>query len=129
MNNYNRRSPSIGARALMFIATGLAMLGNYYVYDSIGPVADLLSHQLGTAYGLMTMLQNAGLTFANVIFGYLNDSGSASAAHVQGYAAMLWFFGLLSLSGFFFAVLLWRRDRSQQFRALSIRHLTAAIDN
>jgi len=72
--------------------------------------------QLGTAYGLMTMLQNAGLTLANVIVGYLNDSGSASAAHVQGYAAMLWFFGLLSLTGFLFAVLLWRRDQSQQFR-------------
>lgn len=72
--------------------------------------------QLGTAYGLMTMLQNAGLTLANVIVGYLNDSGNASAAHAQGYAAMLWFFGLLSLLGFIFAVLLWRRDQSQQFR-------------
>jgi predicted MFS family arabinose efflux permease len=71
--------------------------------------------QLGTGYGLMTMLQNAGLTLANVIVGHLNDSGSASAAHVQGYAAMLWFFGLLSLTGFLFAVLLWRRDQSRQF--------------
>jgi len=72
--------------------------------------------QLGTAYGLMTMLQNVGLTLANVIVGYLNDSGNANAAHVQGYTAMLWFFGLLSLTGFLFAVLLWRRDQSQRFR-------------
>jgi predicted MFS family arabinose efflux permease len=72
--------------------------------------------QLGTAYGLMTMLQNVGLTLANVIVGYLNDSGNANAAHVQGYAAMLWFFGLLSLAGFLFAVLLWRRDQSQPLR-------------
>jgi MFS family permease len=72
--------------------------------------------QLGTAYGLMTMLQNAGLTLANVIVGYLNDNGNANAAHVQGYAAMLWFFGLLSLTGFLFAVLLWRRDQSQPLR-------------
>jgi MFS family permease len=70
------------------------------------------SDQLGTAYGLMTMLQNAGLTLANVIVGHLNDSGNASAAHAEGYAAMLWFFGLLSLTGFLFAVLLWRRDQS-----------------
>ena len=75
--------------------------------------------QLGTAYGLMTMLQNAGLTLANVIVGYLNDSGNASAAHVQGYAPMLWFFGLLSLTGFLFAVLLWQRDHSQQLRVLA----------
>ena len=47
MNNENRRVPSVGAQALMFIATGLAMLGNYYVYDSIGPVAELLTRQLG----------------------------------------------------------------------------------
>jgi len=67
--------------------------------------------QLGTAYGLMTMLQNAGLTLANVIVGYLNDRGGASAAHAQGYAAMLWFFGLLSLAGFLFSLLLLRHDR------------------
>jgi Na+/melibiose symporter-like transporter len=73
--------------------------------------------QLGTAYGLMTMLQNAGLTLANLIVGYLNDSGNASALHVQGYAAMLWFFGLLSLVGFLFAALLLRHDRSQPARA------------
>jgi len=67
--------------------------------------------QLGTAYGLMTMLQNAGLTLANVFVGYLNDRGGASAAHAQGYAAMLWFFGLMSLTGFLFSVLLLRHDR------------------
>ena len=67
--------------------------------------------QLGTAYGLMTMLQNAGLAAANVIAGYLNDRSGASAAHVQGYAAMLWFFGLLGLMAFVFSLLLWRHER------------------
>ena len=74
-------------------------------------------HQLGTAYGLMTMLQNAGLTLANVAVGRLNDIGNASAAHVQGYSAMLWFFGLLSLAGFVFSVLLWRHDRTHHQRS------------
>jgi MFS family permease len=69
---------------------------------------------LGTAYGLMTMLQNAGLALANLIAGYLNDRGGASAAHVQGYAAMLWFFGVLSLAGFLFALLLWRHERGER---------------
>jgi MFS family permease len=72
---------------------------------------------LGTAYGLMTMLQNAGLGLANLIAGYLNDRGGASAAHVQGYAAMLWFFGLLSLAGFLFALLLWRHEHSERSEA------------
>jgi len=68
--------------------------------------------QLGTAYGLMTMLQNAGLTLANLIVGHLNDIGNASATNAQGYAAMLWFFGVLGLAGFLFAVLLYRHDRA-----------------
>ena len=41
------RLPSIAAQAVMFTAAALLMLGNYYVYDSIGPVADLLTRQLG----------------------------------------------------------------------------------
>ena len=67
-------------------------------------------HHLGTAYGLMTMMQNAGLTVANVVAGYINDASGASASNPGGYAGMLWFFGLLSLAGFLFTLFLWRRD-------------------
>lgn len=71
-------------------------------------------HQLGTAYGLMTMLQNVGLTLANLIAGYINDASGASASNPAGYASMLWFFGLLSLAGFLFAAFLWRREAVQK---------------
>jgi MFS family permease len=71
-------------------------------------------HQLGTAYGLMTMLQNVGLTLANVIAGYINDASGASASNPAGYGSMLWFFGLLSLAGFLFALFLWRKDAWQK---------------
>jgi MFS family permease len=67
-------------------------------------------HQLGTAYGLMTMLQNLGLTIANVVAGYVNDASGASASNPAGYSSMLWFFGLLSLAGFVFTLFLWRRE-------------------
>jgi MFS family permease len=67
-------------------------------------------HQLGTAYGLMTMLQNLGMTIANVAAGYINDASGASASNPAGYASMLWFFGLLSLGGFLFSMFLWRRE-------------------
>lgn len=37
-----------GARAWVVLGlTSLALFGNYYIYDSIGPVADLLQRQLG----------------------------------------------------------------------------------
>ncbi|HTU67554.1 MAG TPA: MFS transporter [Steroidobacteraceae bacterium] len=67
--------------------------------------------QLGTAYGLMTMLENIGMTAANVIAGRLNDVNGASAANPAGYDGMLWFFGLLSLSGFLITLPLWVRER------------------
>jgi MFS family permease len=67
---------------------------------------------LGTAYGLMTALQNAGLTGANLAAGYLNDVSRASAANPGGYSAMLWFFGLLSLAAFLCTLVLWLIDQS-----------------
>jgi MFS family permease len=68
-------------------------------------------HQLGTAYGLMTLLQNTGMTFANVVAGKLNDASGASAANPGGYDGMLWFFGLMSLAGFLITLPLWRKER------------------
>ena len=55
---------------------------------------------LGTAYGLMTTLQNGGLFVANIAVGYINDVSGASAANPGGYTPMLWFFGLLSVTAF-----------------------------
>ena len=67
--------------------------------------------QLGTAYGLMTMMQSAGVMSANLAAGALNDASGASAGNPAGYSAMLWFFGLTSLAGFVFSALLMRRER------------------
>ncbi|HEY2276068.1 MAG TPA: MFS transporter [Steroidobacteraceae bacterium] len=72
---------------------------------------------LGTAYGLMTALQNAGLFGANVAAGYLNDTSGASAANPGGYAPMLWFFGLLSLVAFLCTLVLWLIDHGAAARS------------
>lgn len=66
--------------------------------------------RLGTAYGLMTMLQNIGLTLANLGAGWLNDRAQAGPENPAGYTPMLWMFLILSLSGFLFAALLRRRE-------------------
>jgi len=66
---------------------------------------------LGTAYGVMTALQNAGLTVVNLAVGYVNDANHASAANPAGYTPMLWFFGLLGLTAFACTVWLWLLDR------------------
>jgi len=67
--------------------------------------------RLGTAYGLMTMLQNVGLTVVNYAAGRLNDANHAGAENPQGYPPMLWMFGMLSLFGLAFAAGLRRREK------------------
>jgi MFS family permease len=67
---------------------------------------------LGTAYGLMTTLQNVGLFAANLVAGHINDSSGASASNPGGYAPMLLFFGLLSLVAFLCTAVLWWRERT-----------------
>ena len=42
-----RRGPSPAYRWLVLIVISLAMFGNYYLYDSIAPIADMLKADLG----------------------------------------------------------------------------------
>ena len=67
-------------------------------------------NQLGTAFGLMTMIQAVGLTACNVGAGWLNDRAGASADNPGGYVPMLWMFGIMSLAGLVFAWLLRNRE-------------------
>ena len=47
------------------------------------------AERLGTAYGLMTMLQNIGMCWLNLGAGALNDAYGASPENPGGYNAML----------------------------------------
>ena len=77
-------------------------------------------NRLGTAYGLMTMLQNIGLFIFNLSAGWLNDANHAGAENPRGYMPMLWMFGLLSLFGFVFAAALRRRETGPQGHRLEL---------
>jgi len=68
------------------------------------------ANRLGTAYGLMTMLQNIGLTLINLAAGWLNDASGAGADNPAGYNPMLIMFAVLSLFGFVFAAALRKRE-------------------
>jgi hypothetical protein len=67
-------------------------------------------HQLGTAYGLMFMVQAIGVGAANMIAGMLNDAAGAIGDNPAGYAPMLIFFAATASSAFVFAIALWRRE-------------------
>ena len=66
--------------------------------------------KLGTAYGLMTMIQNIGLAGFNLLIGWANDHWQASATNPAGYRPGMWMFSVLGLVALLFAFLLRRRE-------------------
>ena len=66
--------------------------------------------RLGTALGVIAMLQNLGLWGSNRIAGWLADEAGAGAANPAGYETMILYFGLLSLTALACALLLWHRE-------------------
>ena len=67
-------------------------------------------NKLGTAYGLMTMIQNIGLAGFNLLVGWANDHSHAGASNPGGYALGMWIFSSLGLFAVFFAYLLRRNE-------------------
>jgi MFS family permease len=74
--------------------------------------------KLGTAYGLMTMIQNIGLAAFNILIGWSNDRWQATAANPAGYTPGMWMFSVLGFAGLLFAWLLRRRETGPHARGL-----------
>jgi MFS family permease len=68
------------------------------------------AERLGSAYGLLFMMQAVGLTVINLVAGSLNDVYGASADNPAGYTPMLILFGLLAIGALVFSIALWRRE-------------------
>ncbi len=68
------------------------------------------SSKLGTAYGLMTMIQNIGLAGFNLLIGWANDISGASATNPGGYELGMWIFSTLGFLGMLFSWLLRKRE-------------------
>ncbi len=118
----------IGRRASLMILGSLLMIPAHLVmgFSSLTPVIPMIvlggafvlvpaamwpavpviveKQRVGTAFGLMTMLQNFGLWLFPILNGSLRDK-------TQGYAASQLMFGCLGVAGLIFAVLLLRADR------------------
>jgi MFS family permease len=74
--------------------------------------------KLGTAYGLMTMIQNIGLFGFNLLIGWANDYSHASADNPGGYHLGMWIFSILGFLGVLFSFLLRQRETSPQGHGL-----------
>jgi predicted MFS family arabinose efflux permease len=74
--------------------------------------------KLGTAYGLMTLIQNVGLAGFNFLIGWANDHSGASAANPNGYRLGMLIFSSLGFFGFLFAYLLRRAETGPDAKGL-----------
>jgi MFS family permease len=66
--------------------------------------------RLGTAYALMTLIQQVGVAGMNWIIGRTNDAAGASAGNPMGHAPGMWIFSVLGFLALFFAVMLRRQE-------------------
>ncbi len=69
------------------------------------------SSKLGTAYGLMTMIQNIGLFLFNILIGFSNDLFKASVENPAGYIPGMWIFSILGFSGLLFSYFLRQEEK------------------
>ncbi len=96
----------------LWISTALMGLSFSVIPAVIWPSTAMLvePRRLGTAFGLINVLQSLGMGALNLAAGWLNDQAGAGPHNPGGYAPMLWMFFLFSLAGFFAVAALWRRE-------------------
>jgi len=100
----------IDAAIPIYLILPMAMMGIAFslvpavMWPSVAIIVD--QSKLGTAYGLMTMIQNIGLFGFNLLIGFSNDISGASATNPGGYNPGMWIFSILGFLGLLFAFLL-----------------------
>jgi hypothetical protein len=97
--------PLVGAMAMMGIAFSLVPA---IIWPSVAYIVD--PKALGTALGLMTMIQNMGMAGFNYVLGSANDHWHASEANPAGYLPMLYILTSLGFVAMVFALLLRIRE-------------------
>jgi hypothetical protein len=86
------------------------------MWPSVALVVDEV--KLGTAYGLMTMIQNIGLFSFNLLIGFANDVSHASAQNPEGYNPGMWIFSVLGFLGLLFSFLLRKSETGPESHGL-----------
>ncbi len=100
----------IDAAIPIYLILPMAMMGIAFslvpavMWPSVAIIVE--PSRLGTAYGLMTMIQNIGLFGFNLLIGFSNDFSGASATNPSGYTPGMWIFSILGFLGLLFAFLL-----------------------
>ena len=99
----------------LWVSTMLMGISFSVIPAVIWPSSAMLveKHRVGTAFGLINMIQSLGLAGSNFIAGWLNDAYHAGPANPGGYGAMLSLFAALSLVALASTLALLARERRQ----------------
>jgi MFS family permease len=113
----------------LWVSTVMMGISFSLVPAVIWPATTLIvePRRLGTALGLITLIQALGMAAANVVAGWLADRAGAGAQNPAGYSVMLWFFFLLSLAALTAAILLWRRESGNLGHGLEQARVSPAL--
>ncbi len=74
--------------------------------------------RLGTAYALMTLIQQIGFFLLNLLIGKANDFSQAGLSNPGGYALGMWIFSVLGFIGMALSILLRIRETGPQRHGL-----------
>ena len=85
-------------------------------------------NRLGTAYALMTLIQQIGFFIMNLLIGKANDFASAGLANPGGYALGMWIFSILGFVGMTFAILLRQREIGPHGHGLETITTVSAVE-
>ncbi|MGC2108615.1 MAG: MFS transporter [Candidatus Korobacteraceae bacterium] len=86
------------------------------IWPSIAYIVE--ESRLGTAYALMSLLQQIGFFIFNLAIGKANDISHAGPTNPGGYALGMWIFSILGFVAFLFAFLLYKRETGPQGHGL-----------
>ena len=78
------------------------------MWPSVAYIVD--QRRLGTAYALMTLIQQVGFFILNLLIGKANDYSGAGISNPTGYRLGMWIFSILGFVGMAFAILLRLRE-------------------
>jgi MFS family permease len=78
------------------------------MWPSVAYIVD--QNRLGTAYALMTLIQQIGFFILNLLIGKANDYSHAGLNNPGGYGLGMWIFSILGFVGLAFAILLRIRE-------------------